>query len=70
MSAESAPTAGLRALGSRLDEVEEALARLEEGSYGRCVGCGAELPAELLSKEPLARLCQGCRPPLDAGGDG
>lgn len=43
-----------------LDEVEEALERLESGSYGRCGGCGAPIGDETLSADPLARLCGSC----------
>ena len=40
-----------------LKDVERALAKLDEGSYGRCDVCGAEIPAERLEILPWAVLC-------------
>jgi RNA polymerase-binding protein DksA len=44
-----------------LDEVVGALARLDEGSYGRCQDCGAAIPAERLHARPAARYCVRCQ---------
>ena len=41
-------------------DVEHALERLENGSYGWCEGCGAPLPFERLEAIPSARLCVAC----------
>jgi DnaK suppressor protein len=43
-----------------LDEVEEAMKRVENGSYGRCESCGTTLSAEELDASPLARRCPAC----------
>lgn len=43
-----------------LADVERALTKLEDGSYGRCDGCGAEISAERLEALPWAALCVGC----------
>jgi DnaK suppressor protein len=40
-----------------LGEVEAALARLEDGSYGSCDVCGKPIGAERLAAIPWARLC-------------
>jgi DnaK suppressor protein len=40
-----------------LGEVEAALARLEDGSYGSCDACGKPIGAERLAAIPWARLC-------------
>jgi DnaK suppressor protein len=40
-----------------LDEVEAALARIDQGSYGVCEVCGEPIGAERLSAIPWARLC-------------
>ncbi len=40
-----------------LEEVEAALQRIEEGSYGVCEICGEPIGAERLSAIPWARLC-------------
>ena len=44
-----------------LDEVEEAMKRVEDGSYGRCEACGNTLSDEELDASPLARRCSSCR---------
>jgi DnaK suppressor protein len=41
----------------RLREVEEALTRIEEGTYGTCRICGREIPQERLEAVPWATLC-------------
>jgi hypothetical protein len=43
-----------------LDEVEEAMKRVEDGSYGRCEACGNTLSTEELDASPLARRCPAC----------
>ena len=43
-----------------LDEVEEAMKRVEDGSYGRCEACGNTLSNEELDEFPLARRCAAC----------
>jgi len=40
-----------------LDEIEAALRRIEDGSYGVCEVCGKPIGAERLSAIPWARLC-------------
>jgi RNA polymerase-binding transcription factor len=41
-------------------EVERALARLENGSYGVCVECGESIAEERLQALPAAALCFDC----------
>ena len=41
----------------QLREVDAALARLEDGSYGRCEACGKEIPEERLEAIPWTTLC-------------
>jgi DnaK suppressor protein len=43
-----------------LADVEEALARLEEGRFGRCEQCAAAIPAATLARAQEARYCPGC----------
>lgn len=38
-------------------EVEAALRRIDEGSYGRCVDCGREIPAARLDARPEVQRC-------------
>lgn len=45
----------------QLAETERALAKLDEGSYGRCDGCGKGIGAERLEVLPWAGECVECR---------
>jgi DnaK suppressor protein len=40
-----------------LQEVEAALRRIDEGTYGTCLACGGPIGAERLRALPWARLC-------------
>lgn len=42
---------------AELDDVERALQRLDEGTYGRCEACGTEIGDERLAAVPAARFC-------------
>lgn len=41
----------------QLRQVESALARIEDGSYGTCEVCGKTIPVERLEAMPSATLC-------------
>jgi RNA polymerase-binding protein DksA len=43
--------------GQVLAEIERALQRIEDGTYGTCTACGKEIPAERLEAYPWASLC-------------
>jgi RNA polymerase-binding transcription factor DksA len=43
-----------------LAEIQAALARLADGSYGTCQVCGARISAERFAARPAARTCVGC----------
>jgi DnaK suppressor protein len=45
----------------RLREVEDALDRLEEGTYGLCEDCGAAIKLERLKILPFTTCCVGCQ---------
>ena len=47
-------------LDAKLRDVERALAKLDEGTYGACDGCGAEIPVERLDAIPWATFCVHC----------
>jgi hypothetical protein len=51
-----------------LDEVEAALARLDDGSYGACASCGAAIDDARLSREPTVRTCAACADPVSDRG--
>jgi DnaK suppressor protein len=53
-------TAVLDAARRHLADIDEALRRLEAGTYGGCERCGTRIPAERLAVRPFARTCVGC----------
>ena len=46
-------------------EVLAALARIDDGSYGRCVDCGNEIPQPRLEARPATPRCVPCQSKLD-----
>jgi DnaK suppressor protein len=44
-----------------LKKIEQALLRLEAGTYGRCQECDAEIPPARLRALPFAALCRDCQ---------
>lgn len=42
-------------------EIDAALARMDEGIYGKCENCGQEIPFERLEARPTATLCVSCK---------
>ena len=44
-----------------LKKIDQAISRLEEGTYGRCEECDAEIPAPRLKALPFAALCRDCQ---------
>jgi RNA polymerase-binding transcription factor DksA len=55
----------LAVVEAQRQEVRAALARLDDGTYGRCVDCGAELPADRLDARPEAARCVNCQHELE-----
>lgn len=49
-----------RVLEESLERVERALAKLDEGSYGRCDACGGEIAPKRLGAMPDSVLCVAC----------
>ena len=43
-----------------IGEIDAALARIDAGTYGRCVSCGAHIPEERLELPPFAGRCVSC----------
>jgi DnaK suppressor protein len=60
----TAERAELEALTGRLTEAlhenEDALAKLDAGTFGRCESCGGPIGAARLEAVPTARLCIAC----------
>jgi RNA polymerase-binding protein DksA len=44
-----------------LSAIDEALHRIEDGSYGTCTSCGQPIGEERLDAIPYAALCIDCR---------
>ena len=44
-----------------LSMVDAALRRIEAGTYGHCIDCGAEIPAARLQAAPEASRCIACQ---------
>lgn len=44
----------------RLAEVDEALQRMDEGTYGTCANCGTPIPEARLEARPLSVRCVDC----------
>lgn len=49
-----------------LRDVEDALKRVERGTFGRCEGCGRPIPLARLRAFARARLCVRCQRREDA----
>ena len=47
--------------------IEEALGRMEEGSYGHCVECEEDVQAKRLEAVPWARHCIECQEKQEKG---
>lgn len=45
--------------------IDDALASLEEGTYGRCAECDAEISEKRLGALPFARYCVACQSRLE-----
>jgi DnaK suppressor protein len=44
-----------------LHEVDAALKRVEQGTYGTCESCGAKIPDDRMDARPVASLCLDCK---------
>jgi RNA polymerase-binding protein DksA len=42
-------------------EIQAALARIDEGTYGVCASCGEDVPLARLTAMPTARRCVPCQ---------
>jgi RNA polymerase-binding transcription factor DksA len=60
----------LVAAGARqaLADIELALARMNDGNYGRCRACDAGIPLAVLTAIPTTTLCRSCHPPAAGAG--
>src|SRR5579885_3424987 len=49
-----------------LAKIEEAVARIDEGTYGRCEECGNEIGIERLKARPVTTFCISCKSAQEA----
>lgn len=54
--------------GRELAQIERALERVREGSYGVCERCGRKIPLARLQAVPHATMCIQCRRLTEEGG--
>jgi RNA polymerase-binding transcription factor DksA len=66
--AQDDPSATLEGIEERLDAIESALARLEEGTYRKCTSCGGRIDSSLLDADPARRTCGSCGGPIAPAG--
>jgi DnaK suppressor protein len=52
--------ADIDAVDALLNEVEQSLARLDAGTYGRCEVCGEPIDDARMAELPIARRCGTC----------
>lgn len=50
-----------------LADIDSALRRIDDGTYGTCVNCGREIPLQRLEAYPAASLCIDCRRSAEGG---
>ena len=61
LSSEWSRLTGLaEAAASELHQVDDALTRVEAGTYGFCANCGRPIPAGRLEARPFAEYCVSC----------
>lgn len=51
----------------QLEQIQWALQRIDDGSYGLCEDCGAEIPEDRLVALPLATRCLRCQVAAETG---
>ena len=44
-----------------ITKIDEALGRIDDGSYGRCEECGQDIGLERLRARPVTTLCIDCK---------
>ena len=47
--------------GQVLTQIDAALTRIDDGTFGKCTNCGKEIPEERLEARPWASLCIDCQ---------
>ncbi len=58
----------LKRAEQHMAEIDEALAQLDKGAYGRCESCGKPIDPERLAVLPHTTLCADCAAPKPSHG--
>jgi len=53
--------------GEVLTQIDAALKRIEDGTYGTCARCGRDIASERLEAYPWASLCIDCKREAERG---
>jgi len=53
-----------------VEEIDDALARIDAGTYGRCITCGHLIPGARLEVMPTAQRCMPCQARVERQGKG
>ena len=53
--------------GHVLVDIDAALKRIDDGTYGTCGACGSEIPLRRLEAQPTAALCIDCKRRAEGG---
>ena len=61
--------ARVEVLNERIREMDEALERIRDGSYGICAVCGEDIPEGRLQVRPNAKYCAQCKDDLEKRGE-
>ena len=54
-------SASATASASSSSKIDEAIGRIEDGSYGKCEECGGDIGIERLKARPVTTLCIDCK---------
>lgn len=52
-----------------LSQIERALARMKQGTYGVCEGCQGRIPVARLNALPYSTTCVNCQREMEGSGD-
>ena len=50
-----------RSQDARLEQINKALQKIKDGTYGVCEGCGGTIEKEVLKADPESLLCKKCK---------
>lgn len=50
-----------------LIDIENALKKIDNGSFGVCETCNKDIPRQRLQIQPFAKLCVGCQEKAESG---